>query len=248
MNTLFDQNTLQVSLLGALRGMVVHTALYPIEVVKIRQQINPQPEKAYCIAKRMFQEEGLWTFYRGITPQLVKTSCKQAWSWPMIIGIPPYLERLGVPIYGQEVITGVSISLVDTVLTTPFERWKMEAIVKKGKPLRIPYRPWQGWKTHCSKLILGWCTFLVAQRYFRDSQRNKQEPLSLSQMVVIGFKVAVVVGIISAPYDFLTTRALSQVIERNSLRSLFRGMPLNTLKLSVHNIASVALIEKLSNR
>src|SRR3989304_10604835 len=82
------------SIWGIARGISVHALIYPLEVIKIRQQCHPSPEKCAKIAQMLFQQEGMRAFYKGLQPQLLKTSIKQSWAWPMITGVPTVLSHL----------------------------------------------------------------------------------------------------------------------------------------------------------
>ncbi|MBI3236093.1 MAG: hypothetical protein HYZ48_00005, partial [Chlamydiales bacterium] len=79
------------SLWGVGRGLCVHTLIYPLEVIKIQQQCTTQ--KSTQIVRHLFQAQGVTAFYRGLSSQLIKTSVKQAWCWPLMTTIPPTLER-----------------------------------------------------------------------------------------------------------------------------------------------------------
>jgi hypothetical protein len=243
---------------GIARGLSVHTLIYPIEVVKIRQQCQSNPEKSTEIARALFQKEGASAFYKGLPAQLIKTSIKQAWVWPVITGIPAYLKRHNIKELPQQILTGLSIATIDAAITTPLERVKIRS-ASTGKSrfsLDDVYKNgWRGFTIHWAKLSVNWVTFLVAQKHLRDRYRKTPEQvLSLPQLAGIGAQVAVIVSLVSAPFDIANTLKQAKnlspthLLSGNVLRKLYRGWPLNVLALTIHNVASVIVIDKLGQK
>lgn len=249
------ENLAWSSLWGVVRGISVHTLIYPLEVVKIRQQCSQDGSKSLRIALTLFQQEGMGVFYTGLAPQLLKTSIKQIWCWPMIAGMPTIFQRCQIENLGQQVLTGFSIATVDAAISTPLERAKILSAFKgTGKfSLKNAYRDgWQGFSTHWSKLSVNWVAFLTAQKHLRDrSSGLSGHPLSFAELSKIGVQVALIVSFASAPFDVANTLKLAQnltpshLFSRQAIFKLYRGWPLNALSLVIHNIASVIVIEKL---
>ncbi len=247
-------NLFQSSFWGTLRGILVDTLIYPLEVVKIRQQCSKDSEKSIRIAKRLFQEEGYRGFYKGLYPQLLKTSLKQIWCWPMITGMPYFLRSYGLRDTNQQILTGLSIAIVDAAITTPLERAKIFSALTGKTPFSLAnvYKDgWQGFTVYWAKRSINMVTFLTAQEYLRNHSRGKLEKLRLSELTRIGVEVAVIVSLVSAPFDIANTLKQAQnlypshlFLEKRFFR-LYRGWPINALSLVIHNVASVILIEKL---
>jgi hypothetical protein len=246
------------SMWGIARGLSVHTLIYPLEVVKIRQQCHSSPEKSIQVARALFQKEGISAFYKGLPPQLLKTSIKQAWVWPMITGIPVFIKRYRIGDIPQQALTGLAIATIDAAVTTPLERAKiLSAFTGETKfSLNGVYKDgWRGFTTHWAKLSVNWSTFLVAQKHLRDRYRKRPEQaLSLPQLAGIGAQVAVIVSLVSAPLDIANTLkqaqnlSPAQLFSGNAFRRLYRGWPLSALSLTIHNIASVIVIDKLGQK
>jgi hypothetical protein len=113
------------SLYGLARGLIVRTITHPIDVVRIRQQCSQNSENSVRLALTLFKQEGFSAFYKGLLPQLLKTSLKQVWCWPMITEIPIFLQRYQLEDLTRQAITGLSIATVDAIITTPLERAKI---------------------------------------------------------------------------------------------------------------------------
>lgn len=252
------ENLVRSSLWGMARGITVHSLIYPLEVLRIRQQCSEGKLNIIRIGTALLKEEGIGAFYKGLTPQLLKTSIKQVWCWPMITGLPSILERYQIGNLGQQAITGLSIATIDAAISTPLERAKILSAFRGTHKfcLQNAYRDgWRGFTTHWSKLSVNWMTFLTAQQYLRDqSFSSSKERLSFPQLMKIGVEVALIVSLVSAPFDIANTLKQAQnvnpshLLTRNGVFKLYRGWPLYALSLAVHNIASVTLIEKLGNR
>jgi len=247
-----QSNYLTSSLLGIARGLCVHSLIYPMEVIKVQQQQHFNQEKSYQVFFRLFKEGGFASFYRGILPQLMKTSIKQAWCWPIIVELPAYLRQYNVKPFTQQAATGLAIASIDAIISTPLERAKMLSIVaaKSSFSLRKIYKNgWFGLVTHWAKLTIAWSTFLVSQKYLREKYSNQK--LTLYQSIIVGIKVAAVVSIASAPFDVANTLKQSQnknltfLFSGHPLRNMYRGWPLNALSLIIHNTASIVVINQL---
>lgn len=249
------ENLVWSSLWGIGRGICVHSLIYPLEVIKIRQQCSQGTSKSYQIAVALFRQEGISAFYQGLAPQLVKTSIKQVWCWPMITGMPSVLQRYPIENLTQQAITGLSIATVDAAISTPLERAKILSAFRGTSKFCFhnAYRDgWRGWGAHWSKLSVNWVAFLTAQKYLRDrSSGSSKDPLSFPELTKIGVEVALIVSLVSAPFDIANTLKQAQnltplhLLSRNRIFQLYRGWPLNVFSLVIHNIASVTLIEKL---
>jgi hypothetical protein len=225
------ENLAWSSLWGFARGIVVQTFIYPLEVIKIRQQCDSTSIRMAFTALR---QEGIGAFYKGLAPQLLKTGQKQIWCWPMITGMPAVLQRYRIENLWQQAITGLTIATIDAAISTPLERAKILSAFRGTNTYQVR---WQGFATHWSKLSVNWVAFLTAQKYLRD--RPSRPPL-----IIIGIQVALIASLVSAPFDLANTlKQAKNVIP--SLSKLYRGWPLYALSLVIQSIASVTLIDKL---
>ena len=93
---------------------------------------------------------------------------------------------------------------------------------------------------------------MVAQKSLRNRYLEKlEQKLSLYQLAGIGTQVAVIVSVVSAPFDVANTLKQVQNLKssplcsRNFWNKLYCGWPINTLALIIHNVASVIVIDKL---
>lgn len=247
------ENLALSSFLGVVRGITVHTLIYPLEVIKIRYQCSPNNSRYIRIALELLQREGAAAFYKGLAPQLLKTSIKQIWCWPMITGVPPLLQRYNLGNLSQQVFTGLSIATVDACISTPLERAKIVSAFRGSQSQFKNFYSdgWRGFAVHWSKLSANWVAFLTAQKYLRDrSHSSSDRSLSLPQLTIIGTQVALIVSVLSAPFDIANTLKQAKNISpsqlwRYGIPTLYRGWPLNALSLIIHNIASVVLIDKI---
>lgn len=242
---------------GVMRGIFVHTLIYPFEVIKIRQQCLSTPEKSYRVAWGIFQKEGMHPFYNGLPFQLLKTGLKQVWCWPMITGTPIFLSRYNIGNLCEQALTGVAISTIEAVVTTPLERAKILAALtgKNVFSLKSVYKDgWRGFATHWVKASVNWSVFLVTQKFLRDRYHKKKDKLSFPQLIEIGVQVAVIVGLVSAPFDIANTlkqarnHSVFSLLSKKTIRGFYRGWPLSTLSLMIHNVASVIVIDNLGNK
>lgn len=233
------QRWAEISAAGVARGVVVHTLIHPLTVVKMHQ---------HCLENvgRLFQEKGVAGFYQGLGSQLKQTSQKQMWVWPVIAGAPAFLDQNGVGGINQMILTGLGIATIDTSITHRWESEKIKAVLSSSEVLGnaklLAY--WQ-------KLSVNWVGFLVTQKYLREraQRENPGVPLTLPQLMQVGIQTAFVVSVISAPFDWRNTivhTGMQHLFSSNVPRNMYRGWPISALTLTIHNIASVFLIDRLS--
>jgi hypothetical protein len=241
-----------------MRGAGVELLIYPLEGIKVRQQCAQNAEWSVQIAKRVLQQEGPMAFYRGLSPQLLKSCLKQVWCWPMITALPRQLQSYGIGTTQQQVLTGLSIATVDAAITTPLEKAKIHFTLTKKMTISLAHvyqEGWKGFSAYLAKRSMNWTVFLTAQQHFRDRARmSSQQPLSPLQLATIGTKVALIVSVVSAPFDIASTLKQahnltpSQLLSRKNIFKLYRGWPLSALSLTLHNIASIIALEKVGKK
>lgn len=246
------------SFYGAVRGFFVHSLIYPFENLKIRRQASASSEGCARIAINLFKQEGIGAFYKGLAPQLVKTCLKQVWCWPMITNVPIFLKQTPLNDTCRQAVTGISIATIDAAITTPLERLRVVSAYRRNTQFTIKElctESYKGLGPHYAKLLINWPVFLVAQNFLRKKHScNQVEPLSLFQLCKIGVETAIIVSIVSAPFDMANTlkhtqnTSIRELFAQRSLRLLYRGSPLSALSLVIHNIASVIVYDKLTSK
>lgn len=245
---------IQTSLWGIVRGVGVRVLIHPLDVIRTHQQ-SKLIGSSFQVSKALFRENGAGVFFLGFTPQLVRTSLKQAWVWPLLTYSPSVIS-ITDPL-GQLAVTGLMIAVADATISTPLERAKIGLIVsgKKGFSIRALWKDgWNGYLTHLSKLTLCWSTFLVGQKFFKDRNIEPGMRGSSSQLCLVALKTTLLVSIVSAPLDFLNTQkftnniSFSTHIRDYNVRTMYRGWPLNFTSLLIQNIASIWLIDQLERR
>lgn len=249
-----ESSLIQISFLAVARGIGTEILVCPIELIKLRQQCSNKSESSYKVAKQIFQNEGIRSFYNGLTPQLLKTCVKQVWCWPMIIELPKFFKFYGLNDFEQQIATGISISTVDSFGTVHLE--KVRVVYATSKKTSLPLidilkEGWKGFSTYWVKRSVNMVAFLTAQEYLRKNNREGSEELKPYEMLKVGAEVALFVSCVGAPFDLANTLKQAKnlnplhLLNRKDIVKLYRGWPMNTLSLVIQNIASIFLFEKL---
>lgn len=262
------------SALGTARAFVIQSLVFPLEVIKTQQQMPGNQERCYQVAGRLFRNEGIWSFYKGLRPQLAKTLIKHSICWPMITGFPPVLDRYRVQPLLQQCCIGVGIASFDAFILTPLEKRKVQSIVGTQTPISFKsihsvLSHWRGMWLIWTKSFTGWSTFLVSQEYYRYKAReiSGKQKLTIPQLMGIGGGVAITVSLVTAGFDVANTQKQAEKLIspeasgqkkqtfgfknaspffwKLGVRQMYRGWPMNALTLIAHNVASVILIDKL---
>ncbi len=268
------ENLILSASFGAVRAALVSTVTHPIETVKCLIQSNPEPTKVTKVVYDIIRTEGLAGFYkRGYLANLSGVTIKQIWRWPLIMGLPPSLEKRNFsPLTGQ-LITGTTIATADAFGTAPFDKLKTIFIVNRDNGLcnhwswNIIRSGWKGIPSYWMKLSVNWNSCLISQRLYRDRYKKlvKRDKLTIIELMFIGLFVGLTVSAVSAPIDYINTHVqglnkkftdltprLQNLNRREFLNSLknvkifYRGFNAQTAILMIHNISTVILIEWLS--
>lgn len=241
-------DAVQNSIYGTFRGIAVHILTNPLNVVRKLQQSSTQGS-SYQISATLYKDGGVRAFFTGLSTQLIRTSLKQVWVWPVMIQAPAMVP-IDNPIAKQAAI-GFVIAGVDATITTPLERANVLLITKKKWRWKDAYK---GYWTNFLKLSICWASFLAGQKFFRDRNIQPGEKANAYQLLNIGLKTTLFISVISAPFDVANTQKIANnvnfitLIRQNKMRTLFRGYPLHFLALLVQSVASIALIDQLEKR
>jgi len=253
-----DSSLLSISFYGLLRSLAVEGLINPLEVVKTRLQTSSHPsEKISTLTQELFRTDGLSGFYRGLSLKLISKTIKPLWSWPLIVKLPKYLEKSFSSSLQRQLITGLVIASLDTVLFSPLDKTRVHwmALEKRESFLSLLKKGgWDGSVTYWMKHSVAWTSFLLSQEYLR-TQAKKKEPggslLSPISILTISGKVALIVSLAMAPFDRINTLKqlgkLSPQMFRDPraiLRS-YQGWSLTATSLLIQNMASISLIEQL---
>ena len=238
---------IESSVLGAMRGVLVHTMIHPLEVIRFRYQCSLSREKYGEVIRSLWSQGGITGFYRGLSSQYMKITLKQIWCWPMITGVPQILPAWVKGDLLRQGITGVAIATMDAVVTNPLEKRKIHAAVKGNTPLswrELYVNGWKGVGAHFAKSSTAWVTFLVAQKVFQNREsRGSSSPLSVGQLCKVGAEAGLVVSVICTPFDWANTLKQLQGSQVSySWLRLCQGWPLYATSLIIQNIASAALL------
>lgn len=234
---------------GFLYGLAIQTLLYPIEVVKLRQQDPFCNKRCDQVAQEIFREGRLKGFYSGLSSKLVETGHKHFWRWPLIMQLPPLLEGYAYNENQQQALTGLTIGMIDAFFSTPWDTLKLAAIYKLQKKIS-----WHGFPTFLAKRIVEWTSFLVAQNHFSKRQQREKKTLNLTQSFILALQTTACVSFAKAPFDVANTLRktgkslpLKNISPWELLRRMYRGTPLSFSALLIYNFSTTIFKNRLKH-
>jgi len=240
---------------GVTRGVIVKTAINPLEVVKVRLQASYVDETSctcFKVIKDLYSQDGSKAFFRGLKPQVKRTCIKQAWGWPLLMYTSKFLDDYSLSSPVKQGVLGLSIATVDAGLGTPFERLRMAETEKTSLKLNLK-NAWKGMGVQWCKLAIQWPGFLVTQDFLKKRRKETLQinNLAFTDLTFIGIQTAFIVGAISAPADFANTakqvkdKGGQSLLTRNAFQGMLRSLPVALLSLTINNVASVVLLDML---
>lgn len=200
---------------GAIRGTIVNLILYPTEVIKTNQQASSTSVKSYEVFKKLVKSHGLSSLYSGCSAQIGKTILRQGWWWPMIIYLPPVLEKQGVSTLGQQVLTGIGVGTIDTIFTTPLDKLRVLRSTQNHQnvtPSVLLKEGWKGAAAYWQRQSITWASLLYGQKYFRKSQQSKNEQgrLHFLSILDVSTRLSLIASLAITPFDSKNTRTQSE--------------------------------------
>lgn len=247
MNSNSISDSLKYSGSGFLYGLTIKTLIYPLEVIKLRQQDPLCHQRCDQIARDLFHKGRWQIFYTGLSAKLVESGQKHLWRWPLIMQLPPLLKDYGCSEMQQQAGTGLVIGTVDAFFSTPLDRLKLAAIYQLQKTIS-----WRGFPTFYAKCTVEWTTFLVAQNYFSKLQQSEKKPLTLQQSLIVALQTTVCVSVARAPFDVANTLHQTEKFFhlRNKttselFRKMYRGFPLGFSSLLFYNFCTTIFFDNL---
>lgn len=242
-------DTFKYSGWGLFYGLSIQTLLYPIEVVKLLQQDPLCNKRCDQIARELFQKGRLQAFYSGLSSKLAETGHKHLLRWPLIMQLPPLLERRGYTENQQQALTGLTIGTIDAFFSTPWDARKLAAIYRLQKRFS-----WHGFPTYLAKRTVEWTTFLVAQNHFSKEQQREKKRLNLKQSLIVALETTVCVIFAKTPFDVANTLRqtgksfpLKNISPFELLRRIYRGAPLSFSALLIYNFSTTIFIDRLKH-
>ncbi|HSX04049.1 MAG TPA: MC/SLC25 family protein [Rhabdochlamydiaceae bacterium] len=237
-------------LVGAARNCGLSALLHPLEVIKLKKQSECSQKRNYLIATDIFRQEGIKGFYKGLWPQLAKTTLN-ALAWTIIPDSAHFLKDREIHPLHKAALKGVVISFFQAAALNPLEKTKVTSITQDRKFSFGPFlkEGWKGSGANFLNLSAKWSSFLVSRKYFSDKMRKEGE-LTPFQLVDIGVRTACIVSVVSAPTDVWKTWRLSDVkfselFSKKFLRNMYRGWTLSATASLVSTIVTVAVLEEL---
>lgn len=259
-----------IGIAGICRGGVAESLAYPLDVIKTHQQNAPGPMSVRRVARQIATQEGLAGFYRGFVPQMIKMASKQVWNWNCIVhlqrGLNSHPLTTRIHPLGRQLILASVLSVLSPALTAPLDRLKNYS-VQSGETMFQTLRRigagqflangWIGYATLFKRQLTGWSAFFVSQQLFRDEYARyfDKKRLNILDLSLIGIAISGTVSCATNYFDVQNTRVQSQKFSakecvgltgRTAVKGAFsRGLLMAFLGMSVQNICSVILIDRM---
>lgn len=123
---------IKAGLLGVLRGSFGLLLEHPLDSIKTQWQANIFITKSSEMVRFIYIEKGLLGFYRGFVPNLIRTTSKNLYRWPLIIFLPNFFEKTNLIFFESlknleglcKIQTGLMIANIEILLICPLDRLK----------------------------------------------------------------------------------------------------------------------------
>jgi len=224
---------------------------HPFETLKTQWQKRYTLANITTTSTQIYKESGINGFYKGLVPNLIKSSIKNIFRLPAMIYLPgifkKYLAKTGFYFDSlPKILAGISFSNFEVFLLTPLERLKVFLMTEsvgmtgfykkhKGNIIRQLYKGLGPtyWKTNT-----GILTFIISNHYIKRFWKEHlgRERLSSYDYLTIATIVGSLGAFTTMPFDFLKTQAQLERKDGNTkqestLKQLLRHFRQNNVKV-----------------
>lgn len=231
---------LEVSFLGALRGLIPLPIEHPFDCLKTLMQANLGAKSAFNMVQEIYQQDGLKGFYAGVIPNGARLMIKQAYRWPMMLAFPNFYDKFLPEETKKEYpslkkfLTGGTIASFETLIISPFERLKVWIMTSyrdektlgnfyqqnRGNLMKELYR---GLNASYPKQLVTWISFLVADEKCKALAREYtgEKELSFKTLLSVSFVVGAINAAITLPFGCIKTQMqMHNSVKSNTLMSV----------------------------
>ena len=244
--------------MGALRTVVVSSCLYPLEVVKTRQQASATVQNSGSIALNLLRSEGIYSLYKGFAPNLLKGVIRQAVCWPGIAYIPPFLKEHGITGASEYAITGFSVGALDALMTYSLEKQRVLASIGSSKSEIITEKGWKSGLSYWRRQGMVWSLLLLGKHHLAKPDAQEKF-LSAGQIINAACKMSLVASLIMTPLDVMNTLSMSgrqgqmkisevRWFNVGQLKILYRGFPLIFFSMFMQTSATLLLMDRIEGK
>lgn len=260
---------------GAIRGAFSLIFEHPFDAIKTGMQA--EQKSAGEVGQRIFAEKGFKGFYSGAIPNGFRICSKQAYRWPLMLALPNFFER-NIPKSFQErystinqIATGLTIAHAETFFICPFERLKVYLMTTPDKEsgiIRQFFNTHRGqlWKEATRGLnavylrqMTSWVSFLVADKKFKDMERERTNTKELSylSLLLVSFQVGLANTAVNMPFDVAKTEmqkknytqerrifeVMKEVFKHHGVKGLYTGCQIRMIQYMIQAGFTVNLLE-----
>ena len=269
---------LQASAAGAARGIFGLPFEHPFDRVKTGMQANPKLGEI-TITRGIFQKNGWRGFYTGIIPNGTRAAIKQAYRMPMMTVLPPIISwKLPDATSGKvKTLCGITIANFEVGVINPLERLKVHLMTAPPKEQSIKHffglhqrrgilleTLYRGTQATWIRQNVSWVSFLVADDYFKNIERAKQQPnektLPFPSLLKVAFEVGLVNTVANMPFDTAKTRiqahassfkhpnvfsVIRTIFQESGVHGLYAGWRIRMTQYMVQSVFTVTILEHL---
>lgn len=261
------------ALIGMMRGAASLIIEHPLDVIKTYWQAYPSKVGVISVAKEIRDLKGWGGFYSGAVPNIIRVMLKQAYRYPLMIGLPVLFGQLTNSITLISISTGLSIALLEVGIITPLERlkvWLMTYQIPSGGIKTFlkafhhsaVYTLYKGLKITALRQIVSWVTFLVIHDQLMVwVKAYNGGAVNLSLLLLFG--VSLIEGAINTavvqPLDCIkTNQQKAQINDRDDITyrikeiytaygvgGLYVGWAVRMIQYMINSAFTVAVLESL---
>lgn len=268
------KNYIEASILGAARGAIGLVVEHPLDYVKTTLQASGAKNSIRSIMRSTYTKDGIKGFYAGVIPNTARVALKQAYRWPLMLGLPSFFQnnlfdKQDHPVL-QKSLTGLTIASIESVIVTPLEKFKVWLMTNQNADktlknmLTSSNNPFKDLNIIYPRQIVAWGSLLSVDEALKNYARkkNNNQPLTFSNLTAISASVGVINTAAIMPLDTVKTlvqkhnpwpnqgviKTVYSAYKAYGINGLYAGWQIRMTQYMLQALLTVNMLEQLERK
>ena len=198
--------------LGVVRTAVLMPIEHPLDYLKTQIQAQSYQGPVIPFLSSHIKSQGFLKLYTGFLPNTLRASIKQGYRLPLMVGIPNFYRRFLGSENSIQILTGLTIAIIESYIICPLERLKVWLMTSPVATLsnfvtenRHMNELLRGINALLVRQTMSWVSFLGFTSVFKEGTLRYKGRIEGNDILWIGVLVGIINTAVIMPADFIKT-------------------------------------------
>ncbi len=217
---------------------------HPFDVMKTWWQANPGLPSLKVVISRIHQARGVYGFYCGFLPNMIRILSKQAYRYPLMIFLPLFYKSIFEEKWFISFLCALTIAFFEVLVITPLEHLKVRLILIFQKN-HLSFDVYKGFHIVALRQIVSWGSFLCSHDLLTFIFPN-------AHFLIIGVMVGILNTLCTLPFDCMKTciqsgkaRTIQEAYAQiHSYKGFYKGVEPRMIQYTINAAFTLFILEK----